>query len=146
MVDSKGLVTTSRGDELPAHKKIYARTDGTPDMKDLTEIVKYAKPHAVIGLTGGGEAWGKVTTPPPFTPLASSFLPSLSACNQESVCPVPCPLNRQKHPSPDACSPTLLPQLPLQLDVQQLTWVAMLLSRIYNSGNWCAVPLQGQTL
>ena len=60
MVDSKGLVTTTRGDELPAHKKIMARTDGTPDMKDLTEIVKYVKPHAVVGLTGGGEAWGKV--------------------------------------------------------------------------------------
>ena len=71
MIDSKGLVTTSRGDELPPHKKIYARTDGTPDMKDLTEIVKYAKPHAIVGLTGGGEAWGKVPSQPPPPPIAS---------------------------------------------------------------------------
>ena len=78
MVDSKGLVTTTRGDELPAHKKIYARTDGTPDMKDLTEIVKYAKPHGVIGLTGGGEAWGKVTTPPPLRPPPCPLLLTLT--------------------------------------------------------------------
>lgn len=65
MVDSKGLVTTTRGDELPAHKKIMARKDGTPDMKDLTEIVKYVKPNAVVGLTGGGEAWGKVNPSSP---------------------------------------------------------------------------------
>ena len=33
MVDSKGLITTTRGDKLPEHKKAYARSDGTPDMK-----------------------------------------------------------------------------------------------------------------
>lgn len=66
MIDSKGLVTTTRGDELPEHKKIMARRDGTPDMKDLTEIVKHVKPHAVVGLTGGGEAWDQACTPSPF--------------------------------------------------------------------------------
>lgn len=60
MCDSKGLVTTSRGDELPAHKQVMARRDDTPNMKDLTEIVRHVKPHAVVGLTGGGEAWGQV--------------------------------------------------------------------------------------
>lgn len=59
MIDSKGLVTTTRGDKLPEHKTIMARKDGTPDMKDLVEIVKHVKPHAVVGLTGGGEAWGQ---------------------------------------------------------------------------------------
>lgn len=63
MCDSKGLVTTTRGDKLPEHKTIMARKDGTPDMKDLVEIVKHVKPHAVVGLTGGGEAWGKVCIP-----------------------------------------------------------------------------------
>lgn len=33
MVDSKGLITTSRGDKLPEHKQRFARDDGTPDMK-----------------------------------------------------------------------------------------------------------------
>lgn len=33
MVDSKGLITTSRGDALPEHKQRFARDDGTPDMK-----------------------------------------------------------------------------------------------------------------
>ena len=61
MVDSKGLVTTSRGDELPEHKKLMARSDKeTPNMKDLSKIVAHVKPHALIGLTGGGPAWGKV--------------------------------------------------------------------------------------
>lgn len=68
MIDSKGLVTTHRGDELPAHKKIFACGDDIPDMKDLTEIVKYIKPHAVVGLTGGGEAWDKVPSNLPVPP------------------------------------------------------------------------------
>lgn len=74
MIDSKGLVTTTRGDELPAHKKLFACGEGTPNMKDLTEIVKYVKPHAVVGLTGGGEAWGKVPShsPYPFPYFTSS--------------------------------------------------------------------------
>ena len=75
MCDSKGLVTTSRGDKLPDHKMIMARKDDTPNMKDLTEIVKHVKPHAVVGLTGGGEAWGKVYTPPFFS--AAQFCPCL---------------------------------------------------------------------
>ena len=32
MVDTKGLITMSRGDELPAHKKFFARQDG-PNIK-----------------------------------------------------------------------------------------------------------------
>ena len=60
MCDSKGLVTISRGDELPKHKQVMARRDDTPNMKDLKDIVAHVKPHAIVGLTGGGEAWGKV--------------------------------------------------------------------------------------
>ena len=74
MCDSKGLVTTSRGDELPAHKKIMARKDDTPNMKDLTEIVRHVKPHAVVGLTGGGEAWGKVWAPCRDTTLVQNTM------------------------------------------------------------------------
>lgn len=61
MCDSKGLVTTTRGDELPKHKQLMARKDkDCPNMKDLKDVVAYVKPHAIVGLTGGGEAWGKV--------------------------------------------------------------------------------------
>ncbi len=60
MVDSKGLITTTRGDKLPSHKQQMARKDGTPDMKDLKDIVKYAKPHAIVGLAGAGPAFTQV--------------------------------------------------------------------------------------
>jgi len=57
MVDSKGLITTTRGDTLPSHKVPFARRDGSPDMKDLVEIVAHVKPHALIGLSGQGGAF-----------------------------------------------------------------------------------------
>ena len=60
MVDSKGLITTTRGDKLPPHKQQMARKDGTPDMKELKDIVKYAKPHAIVGLAGAGPAFTQV--------------------------------------------------------------------------------------
>lgn len=59
MADSKGLVTNTRGDELPEHKKLFARDDGTPDMKNLRDIVAHVKPHALIGLSGAGRSWGE---------------------------------------------------------------------------------------
>ena len=60
MVDSKGLITTSRGDKLPEHKKQMARSDDTPNMKDLAEIIAYVKPHALIGLSGAGPSFEQV--------------------------------------------------------------------------------------
>lgn len=60
MVDSKGLITSTRGDKLPAHKQPFARTDGTPDMKDLKEILAYVKPHALFGLSGAGPSFFQV--------------------------------------------------------------------------------------
>lgn len=33
LVDTKGLITNTRGDDLPDHKKFFMREDGTPDMK-----------------------------------------------------------------------------------------------------------------
>jgi hypothetical protein len=49
-----GLITTTRGDKLPEHKQRYARDDGTPDMKELVDIVRHVKPHALIGLSAAG--------------------------------------------------------------------------------------------
>jgi malic enzyme len=56
MVDSKGLITSSRGDRdtLSSWKQQFARTDGTPDMTQLADIVQHVRPHALFGLTGAG--------------------------------------------------------------------------------------------
>lgn len=57
MVDSKGLITNTRGDKLAEHKIKVARTDGAPDMKDLKDIIAFVKPHALIGLSGSGPSF-----------------------------------------------------------------------------------------
>eukprot|EP00884_Botryococcus_braunii_P013926 jgi/Botrbrau1/22534/Bobra.114_2s0058.1 len=61
MVDTKGLVTMTRGDKLAEHKLAVARKDDIPNMKDLKEIVAYVKPHALIGLSGFGPAFDQET-------------------------------------------------------------------------------------
>jgi malate dehydrogenase (oxaloacetate-decarboxylating)(NADP+) len=50
-VDSKGLIVAGRKG-LQEHKKFFARTDydGAP-LTDLTEIIKYVKPTALLGLS-----------------------------------------------------------------------------------------------
>eukprot|EP00210_Caulerpa_lentillifera_P006311 g6028.t1 len=59
LVDTKGLITSTRTDVLAAHKRPFARADGVPNMKDLVEIVRYVRPHALFGLTGGGQKFTK---------------------------------------------------------------------------------------
>ncbi|KAI8064590.1 malic enzyme [Gongronella butleri] len=52
IVDSKGLVTTDRGDKLAQHKVYYARDDNNgTQYKDLLAIVDYIKPTMLIGLS-----------------------------------------------------------------------------------------------
>ncbi|CAD7935385.1 unnamed protein product [Amoebophrya sp. A25] len=50
LVDSKGTVTTTRGDKLQAHKIPFARSDAS--IPTLGEAVKQAKPTILIGLAG----------------------------------------------------------------------------------------------
>lgn len=52
MVDSRGLVTTHRGDKLADFKVPYARDDIPEKYTGLVEIVKAIKPTALIGLSG----------------------------------------------------------------------------------------------
>lgn len=63
LVDSKGLVTTSRGDALPAHKQLFARDPNEPsfpgNIRDLKEIISAIKPHALVGLSAAGPSWTK---------------------------------------------------------------------------------------
>ena len=54
MVDSKGLITTTRGDALAPHKVAFARTDGAPDMKQARGRGGWG--GCVWGRAGGGLA------------------------------------------------------------------------------------------
>ncbi|EKF39434.1 malic enzyme, putative, partial [Trypanosoma cruzi marinkellei] len=61
LVDTKGLVTTTRGDQLAAHKKLFARTDVSAEdsarLRTLEEIVRFVKPTTLLGLGGVGPAF-----------------------------------------------------------------------------------------
>ncbi|KAH9932963.1 malic enzyme [Fomitopsis serialis] len=51
LVDSQGLIFDTRG-PMAEHKKLFSRPDyNGPPMTDLTEIVKYVKPTALLGLS-----------------------------------------------------------------------------------------------
>lgn len=52
LVDTKGLVTSDRGDRLAEHKKYFVRTDNNgQQFRTLEEVIAYVKPSALIGLT-----------------------------------------------------------------------------------------------
>jgi malate dehydrogenase (oxaloacetate-decarboxylating)(NADP+) len=52
LVDTKGLVTTDRGDRLAAHKVYFARTDNNgQQFKTLDEVIDYVKPTMLMGLS-----------------------------------------------------------------------------------------------
>jgi len=55
LVDTKGLVTFDRGDKLPEHKKLFARSDSHgQQFKNLRDCLEYVKPTALIGLSSSG--------------------------------------------------------------------------------------------
>ena len=61
LVDTKGLVTTDRGDRLAEHKKYFARTDNDgQQLRTLEEVIAYVKPSALVGLTA---TFGAFTEP-----------------------------------------------------------------------------------
>ncbi|KAI8377631.1 uncharacterized protein BYT42DRAFT_614297 [Radiomyces spectabilis] len=52
IVDTKGLITTDRGDKLAQHKVYFARDDNDGQQyKSLVDIINYVKPTALIGLS-----------------------------------------------------------------------------------------------
>ncbi|KNC99727.1 uncharacterized protein SPPG_05108 [Spizellomyces punctatus DAOM BR117] len=58
LVDSKGLVTFDRGDKLPQHKTLFARSDnGGKQFKTLADVINYVQPTALIGLASQGGAF-----------------------------------------------------------------------------------------
>jgi malate dehydrogenase (oxaloacetate-decarboxylating)(NADP+) len=57
-VDTKGLVTFDRGDQLAKHKTIFARKDNNgQQFKDLKSALEYVKPTCLIGLSTQGGAF-----------------------------------------------------------------------------------------
>ncbi|ETN44383.1 uncharacterized protein HMPREF1541_10563 [Cyphellophora europaea CBS 101466] len=58
LVDSKGLVTSDRGDKLADHKIYFSRTDnGGHQFKNLDEVIEYVKPTILMGLSTIGGAF-----------------------------------------------------------------------------------------
>jgi malic enzyme len=69
LIDSKGLITTNRGDTLAGHKLPYARTDmdsiggggqrmgGAEADARLLAIIQHVQPHMLMGLAGSGPAF-----------------------------------------------------------------------------------------
>jgi len=58
LVDTKGLVTFDRGDQLAHHKTIFARKDNNgQQFKDLKSTLEYVKPTCLIGLSTQGGAF-----------------------------------------------------------------------------------------
>lgn len=64
LVDSKGLITNDRGDELADHKVYFSRDDNEgKQYKTLEEVVEYVKPTILMGLsTIGGAFTPKILT------------------------------------------------------------------------------------
>jgi malate dehydrogenase (oxaloacetate-decarboxylating)(NADP+) len=51
LVDTKGLVTHDRGDNLADHKRVFARSDNNGhQFSTLEAVIEYVKPTALIGL------------------------------------------------------------------------------------------------
>ncbi|GBC03517.1 hypothetical protein RclHR1_05170007 [Rhizophagus clarus] len=55
LVDTKGLVTKDRGDNLAKHKIYFARDDNEGcQFKTLEDVIEYVKPTALVGLSSTG--------------------------------------------------------------------------------------------
>ncbi|RIB12154.1 malic enzyme [Gigaspora rosea] len=55
LVDTKGLVTSDRGDKLASHKVYLSRSDNEGrQYKSLMDVIEYVKPTVLIGLSSTG--------------------------------------------------------------------------------------------
>jgi len=92
LVDSKGLVTSDRGDTLAEHKIYFSRTDNDgKQFKNLDEVIEYVKPTIIMGLSTIGGAFtpeilqkmGKWNDRPIIFPLSNPS--SKSECTFEQA-------------------------------------------------------------
>ncbi|KAI8372882.1 malic enzyme [Radiomyces spectabilis] len=57
-VDSKGLITSDRGDKLAQHKVFFARSDNNQaQFKSLGQVIDHVRPTALIGLSAQSQAF-----------------------------------------------------------------------------------------
>lgn len=92
LVDSKGLVTSDRGDKLADHKIYFSRTDNQGQQyQSLDEVLEYVKPTIIMGLSTIGGAFtpeilqkmGKWNDRPIIFPLSNPS--SKSECTFEAA-------------------------------------------------------------
>lgn len=92
LVDSKGLVTSDRGDKLADHKVYFSRTDNQGQQyQSLDEVLEYVKPTIIMGLSTIGGAFtpeilqkmGKWNDRPIIFPLSNPS--SKSECTFEAA-------------------------------------------------------------
>ncbi|KEF63712.1 malate dehydrogenase (oxaloacetate-decarboxylating)(NADP+) [Exophiala aquamarina CBS 119918] len=92
LVDSKGLVTSDRGDTLAEHKIYFSRTDNDgQQFKTLDKVIEYVKPTIIMGLSTIGGAFtpeilqkmGKWNNRPIIFPLSNPS--SKSECTFEEA-------------------------------------------------------------
>lgn len=92
LVDSRGMVTSDRGDKLADHKIFFSRGDNEgQQFKSLEEVVDYVKPTVLIGLcTIGGiftenvvRKMAELNTEPIIFPLSNPS--SKSECTYEQA-------------------------------------------------------------
>lgn len=92
LVDSKGLVTSDRGDKLADHKIYFSRTDNKGEQyKTLDDVIEYVKPTIIMGLSTIGGAFtpeilqkmGKWNDRPIIFPLSNPS--SKSECTFEEA-------------------------------------------------------------
>jgi malate dehydrogenase (oxaloacetate-decarboxylating) len=95
LVDTKGLVTDTRGDTLAEHKVALARSDipaeDNAKYASLEAVVKAVKPTAIIGLAASG---------PQFTEEIVKFMASY--CDRPIIFPLSNPTSKAEISSADA--------------------------------------------
>ncbi|KPI45360.1 NADP-dependent malic enzyme [Cyphellophora attinorum] len=103
LVDSKGLVTSDRGDTLAEHKIYFSRTDNAgKQFKTLDEVIDYVQPTILMGLSTIGGAF----TPQILTKMTNfskrPIIFPLSNPSSKSECTF---ADASSTPTEPACSP-----------------------------------------
>lgn len=86
LVDSQGLVTTTRGGQLAEFKKPFARTDAPKELKTLIEIIETVKPTALVGLSGQPKSFDEASIRCMAKLNATPILFALSNPTSKSEC------------------------------------------------------------
>ncbi len=84
LVDSKGLVTTQRGDKLAEHKLLFARDEAPID--SLLDVVNHVKPTALIGVSGQPQTFTETVVKAMASHVEMPIIFALSNPTSKSEC------------------------------------------------------------